>query len=162
MTFTQTQVDEAITMARGVAVLQSNNFSFTTNGTANTYDNFMPVGGYDNSHTPSTLLVVDAVNGTITSNGFNGKIEVDVSGSMKSNSGAAQDLTGHVFINAVDQMQGFIRTIGSVSYGSFAGGTSALSVVDGDVVTFKIASTGTSQVLTVEDIKIEVEIIEVS
>jgi hypothetical protein len=162
MAFTKTEVDEGINMARGVAILQSNDFAFTTNGTSNTYDIFMPAGGYQSAYTATSLLTLDAVNGTITSNGFAGKIEVDISGSLQSNSGAAQDLTGHVFLNSTDQEQGFRRTIGSISYGSFGGGTSALTIADGDVITFKLASTGTSQALTVEDLKIEVEILGVN
>jgi hypothetical protein len=92
MTFTKTQVDQAITFARGVAIFQSNNFAFTTNGTANTYDTLVPATGFGSAYSATSLLVVDANAGTITSNGFAGSVEIDVSGSLKSDSGAGQDL----------------------------------------------------------------------
>lgn len=160
MAITQAQFEKGILMSTGVAILHDSGFSYTTSATANAFTLFKPAAGFTNSHTASSLLTVNAAAGTVTCN-FAGKIEIDLSGSFTAGSASSQDVTMHVFKNGVFVSDCFQRTINSIAYGSFAGGSLAITVADGDVFDLRIATTGTSRTLTFDNFKCEIEIVDI-
>ena len=152
MANTQASVEAAI-VATGRAFLADTIVTFAA---TTSLVKFVPVeGDFTEGGTNTTDFTVNKVTGVITCN-FTGTIGGSVEGSISSST--AIDITGHFFVESVDQVKGFERDVSNLGkFGSFSAPAENVAVTSGDEISFHMKVSAGTPTLTLHDFAFKVQ-----